>query len=176
MSQRYLNVPNAMFLSWLTLAWRTRVRTACESVLSSQEVRFAHKPKRWNPHQQRQALAGSACNGRQRCEKTGVFHKSDPPWHDTVKIHRRPVPASLRSVGNECRRWNVAPEPALYCKLSPADRNEEIVKKITLNILLMASVLAWAGPDPNPAEYTINIHVSSSRLVAEGNRTPTCKG
>jgi len=42
------------------------------------------------------------------------------------------------------------------------------VKKITLNILLMASVLAWAGPDPNPAEYTINIHVSSSRLVAEG--------
>jgi len=53
-------------------------------------------------------------------------------------------------------------------KLSPADRNEEIVKKITLNILLMASALAWAGPDPNPAEYTINIHVSSSRLVAEG--------
>jgi hypothetical protein len=49
-----------------------------------------------------------------------------------------------------------------------ADRNEKIVKKITLNILLMASVLAWAGPDPNPAEYTINIHVSSSRLVAEG--------
>ena len=49
-----------------------------------------------------------------------------------------------------------------------ANRNEEIVKKITLNILLMASVLAWAGPDPNPPDYTINVHVSSSRLVAEG--------
>jgi hypothetical protein len=49
-----------------------------------------------------------------------------------------------------------------------ADKNEEIVKKITLAILLLVSVLALAGADPNPADYTINVHVSSSRLVAEG--------
>jgi hypothetical protein len=37
------------------------------------------------------------------------------------------------------------------------------VKKITLPILLL-SALAWAGGNPNPAEYTVNVHVSSSRL------------
>src|SRR5580692_3206662 len=34
-----------MFLSWLTLGQRSIGRTACESVLSSQKVRFAHNPK-----------------------------------------------------------------------------------------------------------------------------------
>jgi hypothetical protein len=48
-----------------------------------------------------------------------------------------------------------------------ADRNEGIVKKITLTILLLISALAWAGGDPNPAEYTINVHVSSSRIDIE---------
>jgi hypothetical protein len=38
------------------------------------------------------------------------------------------------------------------------------VKKITLAILLLISALAWAGGDPNPADYTINVHVSSSRV------------
>ena len=42
--------------------------------------------------------------------KLGFFTRAIQPWHDTVKIHRRPVPASLRSLGNECRRWNVAPD------------------------------------------------------------------
>ncbi|MGA2200772.1 MAG: hypothetical protein ABSG40_02320 [Terriglobales bacterium] len=41
------------------------------------------------------------------------------------------------------------------------------MKKITLTILLLISALAWAGGDPNPAEYTINVHVSSSRIDIE---------
>jgi hypothetical protein len=49
-----------------------------------------------------------------------------------------------------------------------ADRNEGIVKKITLAILLLVSALAWAEADPNPADCTINVHVSSSRLIAKG--------
>jgi hypothetical protein len=32
--------------------------------------------------------------------------------------------------------------------------------------VLLFSAVAWAA-DPNPAEYTINVHVSSSRLVLE---------
>jgi hypothetical protein len=36
------------------------------------------------------------------------------------------------------------------------------VKKITLTVLLFLSAHAWAGGDPTPDEYTINIHVSSS--------------
>ena len=39
------------------------------------------------------------------------------------------------------------------------------MQKITLAVLLLISVLAWGGGDPNPAEYTINVHVTSSRLV-----------
>jgi hypothetical protein len=50
-----------------------------------------------------------------------------------------------------------------------ADRNEGIVKKITVVILLLASVFAWAGAEPNPAEYTVNIHISSSS-IADGGR------
>jgi hypothetical protein len=30
-------------------------------------------------------------------------------------------------------------------------------------VLLLLSALAWAGTDPNPADYTVVIHVSSSR-------------
>ena len=41
------------------------------------------------------------------------------------------------------------------------------MKKITLAILLL-SAFAWAAGDPNPAEYTVNIHVSSSSLVPHG--------
>ena len=40
------------------------------------------------------------------------------------------------------------------------------IKKLAFVILLF-SVLAWAA-DPNPAEYTINVHVGSSRMVIEG--------
>jgi hypothetical protein len=36
------------------------------------------------------------------------------------------------------------------------------VKKLALAILLLASALALAGTEPNPAEYTVNVHVSSS--------------
>jgi len=38
------------------------------------------------------------------------------------------------------------------------------VKKITLAILLLLSEHAWAGEVPNPAEYSINVHVSSSSI------------
>ncbi|MGD0467992.1 MAG: hypothetical protein ABSA54_06435 [Terriglobales bacterium] len=43
------------------------------------------------------------------------------------------------------------------------------MKKITLAILLF-SALAWAGGDPNPAEYTVNVHVSSSNIDLNGTQ------
>jgi type 1 fimbria pilin len=39
------------------------------------------------------------------------------------------------------------------------------MKKIAVATVLLASALSWAGTDPNPAEYSINVHVSSSRMV-----------
>jgi len=36
------------------------------------------------------------------------------------------------------------------------------VKKIALAALLLFSALAWAGTIPNPADYTINVHVTAS--------------
>jgi hypothetical protein len=41
------------------------------------------------------------------------------------------------------------------------------MKKLAFVILLFSAV-AWAA-DPNPAEYTINVHVSASRMVWEGS-------
>jgi hypothetical protein len=41
------------------------------------------------------------------------------------------------------------------------------MKKIAVATVLLASALSWAGTDPNPAEYSINVHVSSSRMVIE---------
>ncbi len=38
------------------------------------------------------------------------------------------------------------------------------MKKLALVVLLLFSALAWAGKAPVPAEYTINVHVTSSRL------------
>jgi hypothetical protein len=43
------------------------------------------------------------------------------------------------------------------------------MKKITLTILLL-SAFAWAGPIPNPADYTINVHVSKSRTAGGDQR------
>lgn len=40
------------------------------------------------------------------------------------------------------------------------------MKKITLATLLLAFALAWAGAEPNPAEYTVSVHVSSSTIAA----------
>jgi hypothetical protein len=42
------------------------------------------------------------------------------------------------------------------------------MNKLTLAILLLLSTLAWAA-DPNPADYTINVHVTTSRMVLEGD-------
>ena len=41
------------------------------------------------------------------------------------------------------------------------------MKKITIVILLL-SVFATAGPNPNPAQYTVKVHVSTSHMVVEG--------
>ncbi len=40
--------------------------------------------------------------------------------------------------------------------------------KIALAVLLLFSALAWAGSEPNPAAYTINVHVSSSHVNSRG--------
>jgi hypothetical protein len=41
------------------------------------------------------------------------------------------------------------------------------MKKVTLVFLLSFATFAWAAAEPNPEEYTTNVHVSSSRLVVE---------
>lgn len=41
------------------------------------------------------------------------------------------------------------------------------MKKITIAMLLF-SALAWAAGDPNPAEYTVNVHVSASSMDRHG--------
>ena len=38
------------------------------------------------------------------------------------------------------------------------------MKKNLLALLLLCSALAWARSEPNPADYKVNIHVSSSTL------------
>jgi hypothetical protein len=38
------------------------------------------------------------------------------------------------------------------------------VKKIALALLFLFSTLAWSAADANPADYTISVHVSSSRI------------
>lgn len=42
------------------------------------------------------------------------------------------------------------------------------MKYIVLTCVLMLSASAWAGANPNPAEYTINVHVSKSRMILLG--------
>jgi hypothetical protein len=37
------------------------------------------------------------------------------------------------------------------------------MKKMALALLLLCSALGWAGTEPNPADYTVSVHVSSSR-------------
>ncbi len=38
------------------------------------------------------------------------------------------------------------------------------MKTIALAVLLLASASAWAGTDPNPADYSVDVHVSSSNI------------
>jgi hypothetical protein len=42
------------------------------------------------------------------------------------------------------------------------------MKKLAVVVVILFSALAWAGAEPNPADYTINIHVSSSRVNGHG--------
>ncbi len=51
----------------------------------------------------------------------------------------------------------------------PQAETRNRVKKIFLATLLFSFIaFAWAGSNPNPAEYTVNIHVNASRMVPEG--------
>jgi hypothetical protein len=47
---------------------------------------------------------------------------------------------------------------------------EDIMKKLALVGLLCFSAMLWAGANPNPDEYNINVHVSSSRMTFIDNR------
>jgi hypothetical protein len=38
------------------------------------------------------------------------------------------------------------------------------MRKIMLAVLLLSSALSWAGAAPNPAEYALNVHVTSERF------------
>jgi hypothetical protein len=43
------------------------------------------------------------------------------------------------------------------------------MKKLAVVAVILFSALAWAaGADPNPADYTTNIHVSSARVNSRG--------
>ena len=41
------------------------------------------------------------------------------------------------------------------------------MNKIILIIVMFSSVYAWAASDTNPAEYTVTIHVTASRVAIE---------
>lgn len=43
------------------------------------------------------------------------------------------------------------------------------MKKLATVVVLLCSALAWAANNASPAEYKLNVHVSSSRLT-EGGR------
>jgi hypothetical protein len=43
------------------------------------------------------------------------------------------------------------------------------MKKLALVMMLLFSALAWAGGEANPADYNINVRVSSSRLNDRGS-------
>jgi hypothetical protein len=45
------------------------------------------------------------------------------------------------------------------------------MKRAFCAFLLSFSMLVWAAPQGQPAEYDINVHVSASRMVLEGNST-----
>jgi hypothetical protein len=51
--RRFSTIPKAMFLSSLTSADHAMDGNTCESALSSQNVRFAHKLKGYGPHPER---------------------------------------------------------------------------------------------------------------------------
>ncbi len=42
------------------------------------------------------------------------------------------------------------------------------MKKVAFVVLVFCSALAWAGSEPNPADYTISVQVSSSRVNSRG--------
>jgi hypothetical protein len=52
----------------------------------------------------------------------------------------------------------------------PLHRDEEAMnsKKRVLVVLLLFSALAWAGSEPNSADYAINVHVNSARVNGRG--------
>jgi len=43
------------------------------------------------------------------------------------------------------------------------------MKSCAVAILLLSALTCWAGAKPNPAEYTIGVHVGASHMVLEGN-------
>jgi hypothetical protein len=43
------------------------------------------------------------------------------------------------------------------------------MKKISLLLLLLTASHCWAGPKPDPSQYTVNVHVSSSLNIPTGN-------
>jgi hypothetical protein len=45
-----------------------------------------------------------------------------------------------------------------------------LVKKIALAVLLSLSAFAWAGTNPNPADYAITVHVSKSYIGTHGEQ------
>jgi hypothetical protein len=58
---------------------------------------------------------------------------------------------------------------AAYNSRKSAPTKEIQMKKVLIAILLFAPVVSWAGkdkPKPNPADFSITVHVQSSNLVS----------
>jgi hypothetical protein len=47
---------------------------------------------------------------------------------------------------------------------------EDAMKKIALLLFLTMASYCWAGPKPDPSQYTVKIHVSSSLVVFYGTQ------
>jgi hypothetical protein len=50
------------------------------------------------------------------------------------------------------------------------------MKKLALVVLLLLSTLTYAAKKPNPADYTINVHVTASHLQLSHNVLPVTSG
>jgi hypothetical protein len=89
--------------------------------------------------------------------------KQSPGRTDCIIFAPTAGSASVRRLALGRRRKN-----QLILRDIFADRNEETMRKLAFVIMLLSvslfSAVAWAV-DSNPAEYTINVHVSSSRVV-----------
>ena len=78
---------------------------------------------------------------------------------------RRPVEDSLGSAEDQRLVGKVVSESGLVLPWLRKKEARNLVKHTALSCVLVLSACAWAGLNPNSAEYTINVHVTKSRMI-----------